>query len=67
MASTVVPEVPSVESVGTGTIKQAVYSTFLCTYQQSLITQAPEGLYIAKFPWKEDKPFLPLNIAVYKR
>ena len=44
MAYTVVPEVPivenvwSIESVGTGTIKQAVHSTLLHTYQQPLIT-----------------------------
>ena len=58
LAFTVVPEVPNVEnsrsikSVGTDTIKQTVDSTFLHTYQQSSITQAPEVMYIAKFHGK---------------
>ena len=73
MASTVMPEEPnlekfwSIESVGTDAIKQAVDSTFLCTYQQSSITQTPEGMYVARFPWKEDKPFLPSNITICKK
>jgi len=64
MDSTVTPEEPdlenfwSIESVGTDTIKQPVNSTFLRTYQQSSITQLPEGMYVARFPWKEDKPLL---------
>ena len=54
----------SIESVGTNVIKQAVDSSFLRTYQQSSITQSPEGMYVAKFPWKEDKPYLPSNITI---
>ena len=38
-------------------------STFLNTYQASSISQLPNGtyMYCAKFPWKEDKPYLPSN------
>ena len=73
MASTVTPEEPnlekfwSIESVGTDTNTSAVDSTFLHTYQESSITQTPEGMYIARFPWKEDKPFLPSNINICKK
>ena len=73
MASTVMSEEPnlekfwSIESVGIDAIKQAVNSTFLRTYQQSSITQTPEGMYVARFPWKEDKPFLPSNITIFKK
>ena len=73
IASTVTPEEPnlekfwSIESVGTDTNTSAVDSTFLHTYQESSITQTPEGMYIARFPWKEDKPFLPSNINICKK
>ena len=42
-------------------------SIFLHTYQQSLITQTPEGEYIARFPWKVDRPHLPTNISICKK
>ena len=73
MASPVMSEEPnlekfwSIESVGTDAIKQVVNSTFLRTYQQSSITQTLEGMYVARFPWKEDKPFLPSNITICKK
>ena len=56
MTSQVTPEEPnhenfwSIESVGTNVNTPSVDSTFLHTYQQSLITQIPEGIYIARFP-----------------
>ena len=73
MASTVMPDEPnlenfwSIESVGTCAIKPAADSNFLCTYQQSSIIQSPEGMYVARFLWKEDKPFLYSNINICKR
>ena len=73
MTSSVPPEEPnlenfwSIESVGTDTTKQAVNSTFLHAYQQSSITQTPEGMYVARFPWKEDKPFLPSNFSICQK
>ena len=51
MTSTVTPEEPNlenfwtVESVGTNVNVPPVYLTFLHAYQQSSITQAPEGQY----------------------
>ena len=73
MTSTVIPEEPNlenfwtVESVGTNINVPSVDLTFLHAYQQSSITQAPEGQYIARFPWKEDKPYLPTNINICKK
>ncbi|XP_065911108.1 uncharacterized protein [Dysidea avara] len=57
----------SIESVGTDAAKQTVDSTFLRTYQQSSITQTPQGMYVARFPWKEDKPFYPQTSTICKK
>ena len=60
MTSVIIPEEPNlenfwfIESVGTNVNMPSVDSTFIHTYQQSLITKMPEGVYIARFPWKED-------------
>jgi len=51
----------SVESIGTNTHTTSINLSFLRTYRQSSITKTPEGVYIARFPWKEDKPYLPSN------
>ena len=49
----------SVDAVGTDANLKSMDSAFLQSYQQSSITQTPEGPYIARFPWKVDKPHLP--------
>ena len=40
--------------------------TFLQQYQQTSISQTSEGIYIAKFPWKVNKPNLPSNFTTCK-
>jgi len=55
------------EAVGTNTSLMSMDSAFLQSYQQSSITQASEGPYIAWFPWKENKPHLPSNITICKK
>ena len=57
----------SVEAVGTNTSSMSMDSAFLQSYQRSSITQSPEGPYIARFPWKEDRPHLPSNITICKK
>ena len=57
----------SVEAVGTNANLKSMDSAFLQSYQQSSITQTPEGPYIARFPWKVDKPHLPSNFAICKK
>ncbi|XP_065896035.1 uncharacterized protein [Dysidea avara] len=56
----------SVEAVGTDAQTSSPDLTFLRYYQQSSITQTPEGIYMAKFPWKVNKPDLPSNLATCK-
>ena len=73
ITSSVAPEEPnlekfwSVESIGTNAHTTSTDLFFLRTYQQSAITQTPEGVYIARFPWKEDKPYLPSNFNICKK
>ena len=57
----------SVEAVGTDANLKSIDSVFLQSYQHSSITQTPEGPYIARFPWKVDKPHLPSNFAICKK
>ena len=57
----------SVEAVGTDANSKSMDSVFLQSYQQSSITQTPEGPYIARFPWKVDKPHLLSNFAICKK
>ena len=45
----------------------AALATILHAYQSNHIIQIPDGTYMAKFPWKEDKPHLPSNIAICTR
>ena len=55
----------SVEAIGIHC--QESNPTFLRMYQKSSIQQLPNGIYSAKFPWKEDKPHLPTNFAICQR
>ena len=55
----------SVEAIGT--CPQQSSSSFLNTYQASSISQLPNGTYCAKFPWKDDKPYLPSNFNICQR
>ena len=57
----------SVKAVGTVIDTQSPDLTFLQSYQQSSITQTPEGIYVAKFPWKVNKPHLSPNVTTCKR
>ena len=57
----------SVEAVGTDANSKSMDSVFLQSYQQSSITQTPEGSYIVRFPWKVDKPHLLSNFAICKK
>ena len=72
ITSTVTTEEPniekfwSVEAIGMNIHRPSTDSSFLQSYQQTSITQTPEG-YIARFLWKEDKPLLPSNINTCKR
>ena len=50
-----------------GTKPEQSSDTFLCSYQSSSISQMPDGIYTAKFLWKEDKPHLPSNLAICTR
>ena len=57
----------SVEGIGTATVTKSPDLTFLQSYQESAISRTSEGTYVAKFPWKVDKPDLPSNFATCKR
>ena len=52
----------SVEAITTHSEQSS--SAFLNTYQASSISQLPNGTYCAKFPWKENKPYLPSNFNI---
>ena len=52
----------SIEGIGTNLREEGIDSTFLQAYQNSCISQTPEGTYTAKFPWKENRPYLPSNL-----
>ena len=41
--------------------------SFLCDYQQSSISWSAEGVYTARFPRKEDRPYLPFNFSICKK
>ncbi|XP_065893821.1 uncharacterized protein [Dysidea avara] len=66
------PEAPdleqfwSVEAIGTTSDKSSD-SSFLQTYQDTCVYQSPTGMYVARFPWKEDRPFLPSNFAICQK
>ena len=56
----------SVEGIGTDTVTKSPDLTFLQSYQESAISRTSKGTYVAKFPWKMDKPDLPSNFATCK-
>ena len=56
----------SVEGIGTDTVTKSADLTFLKLYQESAISRTSEGTYVAKFPWKVDKPDLLSNFATCK-
>ena len=56
----------SVEGIGTDNVAKSVDLTFLKSYQELAISCTNEGTYVAKFPWKVDKPDLPSNFATCK-
>lgn len=66
------PETPdleqfwSVEAIGTTTDKSS-NSPFLQTYQETCVYRSSTGKYVAKFPWKEDRPYLPSNFAICQK
>ena len=45
----------SIEAIGT-TVNKSSDPSFLKTYQETCIHQSPTEMYVAKFPWKEDRP-----------
>ena len=52
----------SIEAVGTETDTPSQNLTFLQCYQQSSISQTSEGIYVARFPWKEiNRVFSPIS------
>ena len=58
----------SVEEAGTTqsyTHKQD--TVFIEHYQATCINQAIDGTYIAKFPWKPDRPHLPSNLDICEK
>ena len=56
----------SVEGIGIDTVTKSPDLTFLLSYQELAISRTSEGTYVAKFPWKVDKPDLPSNFATCK-
>ena len=55
----------SVEAIGTDTGTISSDSAFKY-FQESAISHTSEGTYVAKFPWKVDKPDLPSNFVTCK-
>ena len=39
----------------------------MLTYQESCILRDADGSYVVRFPWKENHPFLPSNLAICDR
>ena len=56
----------SVKGIGTDAVTRSADLAFLKSYQKSAISRTSEGTYVAKFPWKVDKPDLPSNFATCK-
>ena len=58
----------SLEETGTTlNDSQGKDSTFLCHYQSTCISQAPDGTYTAKFPWRPNRPHLPSNFNICQK
>ena len=55
----------STEAIGTNTHKPD--TKFLNKYQSTCLSQNPECAYVAKFPWKDDRPFLPSNYSITEK
>ena len=55
----------ALESIGTQVSPPA--SDFLRQYQVSSLSRREDGAYVAKFPWREDRPPLPSNFAVCRQ
>ena len=58
-------ELWSIEAIGTNPTQSN--GTFLRFYQSNNISQMPDGTYIARFSWKEPKPYLPSNLTICTR
>ena len=56
----------SIEGISTDIITRSPDVTFLQSYQESAISRTAKGTYVARFPWKVDKPHLPSNFATCK-
>ena len=56
----------SIKVIDTDTVTRSPDLTFLQSYQESAISCTTEGTYVARFPWKVDKPHLPSNFATCK-
>ena len=57
----------SVKAVGMENNAPSSDLTFLQHYQQSCISQTSEGIYVARLPWKKNKPYLPFTFITCKR
>ena len=58
----------SLEEAGTSQhTTQERDGAFLHNYQTTSISQAEDGTYTARFPWKSDHPHLPTNFTVCER
>ena len=58
----------SLEETGTVQhITQGKNEAFLQQYQTTSISQAKDGTYTARFPWKLHHPYLPSNFTVCER
>ena len=55
----------SIEGIGTNTYK--LNTNFPNKYQSTSLSQNTEGAYVAKFLWKDDRPFLPSNYSVTQK
>ena len=58
-------ELWSIEAIGTNPTQSN--GMFLRSYQSNNISQMPDGTCIARFPWKEPKPYLPSNLTICTR
>jgi len=73
ISSTVQPKQPnletfwSVERIGTTPNSSCLDLTFLRNYQQFSISRSNDRIYIAHFPWKEGRPYLPSNFSTCKK
>ena len=58
----------SIEEAGTTlNFPQMQDIAFIQNYQANCISQATDGTYTVKFPWKPDHPLLPSNLSICKK